>query len=296
MSAGRAAPWRVAFVGDRTGVFDAIADFPELRVEWIWAVAGSRLERRLAADGRACKPFRRADAPRVVDELAKTSFEILVSNGCPIILPIARLASPQRIFLNVHPSLLPDLRGLNPINGAMLLERGHAGATLHHMNDGIDAGAVVDQQRVEITDDLDLGLLYHLVFRLEADVFRSGMRRLIDSGFALAGAAQPEQGTYYSGRARDSEIDPAAMDDDEIARRVRSFGVRSQGVRCRLEGRRYRVFEARIVRHPSLLAEFEALPAGSLALAYDGKLLVRTRQGLVDLVSFEEETEEGPAR
>jgi methionyl-tRNA formyltransferase len=114
------------------------------------------------------------------------------------------------------------------------------------------------------------------------------MRAVIDSAFGHVGEEQAGAGSYYSRRDEDMHIDLAAMDDDEILRRVRSFGVRTQGVTCRIGTRAIRVFEARAARHPALLAEFEALAPGALALAYDGKLLVRTRQGLVVLTSFSE--------
>lgn len=45
-------------------------------------------------------------------------FDVLVSNGCPYILPISQIQKPHQIFINCHPSLLPNLKGNHPINGA----------------------------------------------------------------------------------------------------------------------------------------------------------------------------------
>ena len=279
---------RVLFVGNRPLVFEAALSFAELEIEWTWAVSGSYFEERLRELGRDFETFAPADSARLVEELARTPFDVLVSNGCPIVLPVSRLARPGRVFLNVHPSPLPEMRGLHPLNGALVNGRRHVGATMHHMGVGVDSGRLIRQERIEVTDDLDLGLLYHMVFRLEATVFRAGMCTMIDSAFGYVGEEHAGAGSYYSRRDEDMHIDLAGMDDDEILRRVRSFGVRTQGVSCRIGTRAMRVFEARAARHPALLAEFEALAPGSLALAYDGKLLVRTRQGLVVLTSFSE--------
>ena len=277
---------RVLFVGNRSGVFDAALEFRRLDVDWVWAVAGSALATRLAQLGRPYEAFDTNEALRLVAEFERTPFDLLISNGCPIVLPVGRLARPGRLFVNVHPSPLPDMRGRHPVNGAVL--RGHyqIGATMHFMAEGVDTGRVIAQQRIDITEDLDLGLLYHIAFRLEATVFREGMRALEDSGFVLAGAEQSPGGSYYSRRPDDMTLDLATMDDSEIIRRVRAFGVRTQGAVCRLGDRTIRVFEARLVRNSYLLEEFAAVPPGELALAYDGKLLLRTGQGLMVATSF----------
>jgi methionyl-tRNA formyltransferase len=277
---------RVLFVGNRSGVFEAALELPELAVEWTWAVAGSALAARLAELGRPFEAFEPGEAPRLVDALDRTPFDLLVSNGCPIVLPVDRLARLGRLFVNVHPSPLPEMRGRHPVNGAVLRGRSQIGATMHFMSGGVDTGRTIAQERVDITDDLDLGLLYHIAFRLEVAVFTEGMRALVDSGFSLAGTEQAPVGSHYSRRAGDMSLDLATMDDMEILTRVRAFGVRTQGAVCRLGGRTIRVFDARLVRNPYLLAEFDAVPPGELALDYDEKLLVRTRQGLVALTSF----------
>jgi methionyl-tRNA formyltransferase len=277
---------RVLFVGNRSGVFDAALEFPGLEVDWAWAVAGSALATRLAQLGRPFEAFDTNAAVRLVNELERTPFDLLISNGCPIVLPVGRLARPGRLFVNVHPSPLPEMRGRHPVNGAVLLGHDQIGATMHFMAEGVDTGRIIAQQRVDITADLDLGLLYHVAFRLEATVFREGMRALEDSGFGFAGAEQSPGGSYYSRRPDDMTLDLATMDDDEIMRRVRAFGVRTQGAVCRLGDRAIRVFEARLVRDPYLLEEFAAVPPGELALAYDGKLLLRTSHGLIVATSF----------
>jgi methionyl-tRNA formyltransferase len=125
-----------------------------------------------------------------------------------------------------------------------------------------------------------------MAFRLEVAVFSEGIRALVDSGFSLPGIDQDPGGSYYSRRDEDMRLDLATMDDADLMRRIRAFGVRSQGAVCRLGDRTIRVFDARIVRNPYVIEEFEAVPPGEVALAYDEKLLVRTRQGLIALTSF----------
>jgi methionyl-tRNA formyltransferase len=291
MKSRRGQPRRkVAFVGNRTLVYDAVSEYEQLEVGWTWALRGSLLAAELGQRGLSYRDFGAGDMATLARELAETPFDILISNGCPIRIPIGELRRPGRVFVNVHPSPLPDLRGMHPINGALLFGRTEAGATMHYMSEEIDGGRLIAQRRIEVTDEMDLGLLYHAVFALEPRVFHEGMDRLIESGFAYAGEDQAGEASSYTRRRSDMEVDLACMDDDEILRRVRAFGIRTQGAVCTLNGRQVRILGARPVRHPALLAEFETIPPGSLALAYDGKLLVRTRQGLLSLTPIEEST------
>ena len=60
---------------------------------------------------------------QLLELIKNTEFDVLVSNGCPYILPITKLRKKDEIFINLHPSLLPDLRGIHPVNGAILFDR-----------------------------------------------------------------------------------------------------------------------------------------------------------------------------
>ncbi len=57
---------------------------------------------------------------------------------------------PKIATVNVHPSLLPKYRGPNPYLQTILHGEKYSGVTLHLMNEKLDAGAVMKQQKVEI--------------------------------------------------------------------------------------------------------------------------------------------------
>ena len=46
-------------------------------------------------------------------KLIINDYDILVSNGCPYILPLNELKKAK--YVNVHPSLLPNLKGIDPV-------------------------------------------------------------------------------------------------------------------------------------------------------------------------------------
>jgi methionyl-tRNA formyltransferase len=67
------------------------------------------------------------------------------------IIPQSILDIPKHGALNVHPSLLPKLRGASPIQGAILTEN-QTGVTIMRMDAEMDHGPIVTQREVEVDD------------------------------------------------------------------------------------------------------------------------------------------------
>lgn len=76
---------------------------------------------------------------------------VLVAFG--YILPKWLLDLPQHGFINMHPSLLPKLRGPSPIRTAILNnDRDAVGVTVMKIDEHMDHGPILAQERVELTD------------------------------------------------------------------------------------------------------------------------------------------------
>lgn len=66
------------------------------------------------------------------------------------IIPKELLEIPRRGFLNVHPSLLPRLRGASPIRSAILNDEKTTGVSIIELDEKMDHGPLVAQKRVEV--------------------------------------------------------------------------------------------------------------------------------------------------
>ena len=73
---------------------------------------------------------------------------IIVDYGS--MLPKEILDIPRRGFLNVHPSLLPRLRGASPIRSAILNDEKTTGVSVMVVTEGMDEGPIVAQKKLEI--------------------------------------------------------------------------------------------------------------------------------------------------
>jgi len=87
---------------------------------------------------------------RIVHE----EWDLFVVVAYNFILPKWFLEIPKKGVINVHPSLLPKLRGASPIRTAIknnLRER--VGVSIMLMDEKMDHGALLDQMEMEIADD-----------------------------------------------------------------------------------------------------------------------------------------------
>jgi methionyl-tRNA formyltransferase len=278
---------KILFIGNRYPVYEQLLKLDSLKIIETLALNGSFLHQKLESLDKTYTLFTEADKEYITKKILDTDFDLLISNGCPVILPVSLKRQSHQIFVNIHPSYLPHLRGLHPVNGVFLMNYKYAGATMHYIEDGIDNGNIIYQEKFDITESLDLGLLYHMLFSLEARVFSVGMQLLMKTNFKYEGTKQLGFRSYYDRNEKDMNIDFTAMSDEEILTRIRTFGIESQGVSCKIDNSKYKVFDAEMVVNNYLLNMYAGCSSGILLLEYEGKLLVKTRDGIMKIKSYQ---------
>lgn len=85
-------------------------------------------------------------------------------------LPKAVWAMPKFGTFNLHASLLPDYRGAAPINWAIINGETESGATTFFIDDKIDTGEIILQQKIAIAENDTAGILHDKLMRLGADL------------------------------------------------------------------------------------------------------------------------------
>jgi methionyl-tRNA formyltransferase len=93
-----------------------------------------------------------------LDPLRRAEATVVVAYGQ--ILPGDLCATDQRPALNVHYSLLPDLRGAAPVQRALLGGRQTTGVTVQYVAAEVDSGDILIQQEVTVEPEDDTGALF----------------------------------------------------------------------------------------------------------------------------------------
>ena len=88
--------------------------------------------------------------PEFIEELEAESWDVFVVASFGAMLPKTFLDIPKRGVLNVHPSLLPRLRGPSPIRSAILNDYKETGVSIMLLDEKMDHGPLVAQKKVPI--------------------------------------------------------------------------------------------------------------------------------------------------
>lgn len=275
---------RYVFVGNREFVLREMVRMG-LNVIKAWVIKDSYLERTLEKEAFVEYEVI-TNKEQLLSGINNTDFDILISNGCPHILPISKLKgqplTKDALFINIHPSILPDLRGKDPLNGACLFNR-DSGATCHYMDDGIDTGKKISQVRIPMTDDIDTVLLFQLSFIAEKDVFVMAYERNFKESEEIIQVDDP---IYYT-------IDPKDMiinfDNgfDHILRQARAFGYWSKGLKFSVENTVFKAFSANEITNPYVVGYFKDIPERTIGLVFEDSLIFKYEDRLMRLNKIE---------
>jgi methionyl-tRNA formyltransferase len=197
------------------------------------------------------------------DALAASAPDLLVVVAYGEILPRAVLDLPAIAPVNLHFSLLPELRGATPVQTALLEGRDETGVTTIVMDAGIDTGPVVLRRAEAIEPGDDAGSLGDRLAAIGAEV-------LVETADLFAeGAAEPrpqDEGaaTFTRRLGADDRILRWVEPARDLVNRARALSP-EPGATTRFRGEDLKVFRA------------EAVPANGVP----GSILEATKEGFV---------------
>jgi methionyl-tRNA formyltransferase len=209
-----------------------------------------------------------------------TPFDLLLAVSWRYLIP-RRVYSQARIGAFVfHDSLLPAYRGFSPTVWAMIHGEDHTGVTLFEMAEEVDAGDVLDQERVPIGPEETIREVLERVTATYLDVLARNLDDLLAGDFRLR-PQDPDRATYCCKRLlQDNEID-WGEGTERIHDLIRAVTHPYPGAFTQLNGRRLTVWEARRPDDPPVYRGripgrvVEVRPGeGSLVLTGDGVLLL----------------------
>jgi methionyl-tRNA formyltransferase len=118
--------------------------------------------------------------------------EFLLVACWPKLIEQSALESVSGRALNLHPSLLPDYRGVDPIGEQLKNVDSNYGISLHLLSDSYDCGDIVLQQRLDIKAGASRDEIETACARLGARLFISAMQSYHRPGWQLI--RQPRTG------------------------------------------------------------------------------------------------------
>lgn len=107
----------------------------------------------------------------IVRLLMEYQIDLIVMAGYMRLITDQLLKPYEGRIINVHPSLLPAFPGVNAIGKALDYGVKWTGVSVHFVDGGMDTGAIIAQQPIEITDDDTEATLARRVHLLEHQLY-----------------------------------------------------------------------------------------------------------------------------
>jgi phosphoribosylglycinamide formyltransferase 1 len=147
------------------------------------SVPGALALERAAARGvptavfeRSAHADREARDQAMVDWLQERGARLVVLAGYMELLTFVFLERFPGAVINVHPSLLPAFPGLRAIEQALAYGVKVFGVTVHFVDAGVDSGAVILQQAIDLPDAREAGEVLQALRPLEHALLPEAVR------------------------------------------------------------------------------------------------------------------------
>lgn len=183
-------------------VLPAGPDGPRPQTPHAWSV----MHRLLQEAPAGCDVLVAGRRDRLAPLLESVRPDLLLTFFYPWRVPPEALAVPSRGAVNAHPSLLPRLRGPNPLGWTLRNDEPEVGLTLHRMEAQFDAGPILAQATHPITDDDTIEDIVQKVMTLFARLLPEALSRV---AWEEAGEPQAEEQASQAGHFEETyrEID-----------------------------------------------------------------------------------------
>jgi len=112
------------------------------------------------------------------------------------------LQTPRYGVANVHPSLLPFYRGRDCIRWAMIYGEQHVGITVHRMDESLDTGPIIAQEKIPVGPNDYFLDVRERVKALYPTVILQAIQNLLSEKFQVKTQTLGE-GTYFPHRSRE---------------------------------------------------------------------------------------------
>lgn len=177
--------------------------------------------------------------------------DMIVTCAYGQIIPKEVLNYPKYGCINVHGSLLPELRGGAPIHWAIIRGYQETGVTVMEMSEEMDAGDIISQRSLGIGEDEILDSLYQRMSILGRDLLLETIPTIL-AGTASYISQDDSKVTFGLNVTREEEkicFERSAIDIRNLVRGLNS----TPGAYCYLDGKRMKIYEVEIVFNQKFL-------------------------------------------
>jgi methionyl-tRNA formyltransferase len=114
------------------------------------------------------------------DYLSLDEVDIALSIQYHEILKKEHIKKAKELTINLHMAPLPEYRGCNQFSFAIINKDKVFGTTIHKLEEGIDSGDILFEDRFDIPIDCWVEELYDITFKKSVNLFRNSIDKIIN--------------------------------------------------------------------------------------------------------------------
>ncbi len=186
-----------------------------------------------------------------LEEVKKLSPEVIVVAAYGKIIPKALIELPKIACFNIHPSLLPKYRGAAPIQRAIMGGEKETGVTIMKMEEGLDSGPILLQEKVKIELNDTSGTLERKLSQLGARLILEALERIKKGDFVFV--PQDESKATFAPKIEKGEaLINWSVPAKKIVNLVRALNP-YPGAFTFYQGKRLKIWKVEIINQKSLV-------------------------------------------
>jgi methionyl-tRNA formyltransferase len=213
--------------------------------------------------------------PDFLQALSSWRPDVLAVAAYGRILPMPILSLPPRGCVNVHGSLLPKYRGAAPVQWAVINGETETGITTMLMDEGMDTGSMLLQEKLDILPDDTAGTLAPRLAELGGRLLVETIAQL-KAGTLTAQKQDDGQATMAPLLKKEDGLIDWTLSATSLANRVRGLSP-WPGAYTFLGEERWNVWKVVSIKHASTDTP------GTIVAVNKQSILVATGEGLLDV-------------
>lgn len=149
-----------------------------------------------------------------LDKILALTPDLIVTAAFGQILPKELLDAPKHGCINVHASLLPELRGGAPMHYAIIQGKEKTGITIMYMVEKLDAGDMLTQAEVPITETDTVGTLHDKLSEAGANLLSETLPKLLRGELQATPQNEAEATFAFTIKREQEKIDWSKTGED----------------------------------------------------------------------------------
>lgn len=118
----------------------------------------------------------------ITEQLTNYGVEFIVLAGYMRLIGPTLLGEYSGRIINIHPSLLPAFPGKDAIGQALAAKAKWSGVTIHYVDEGMDTGPIIVQERVRLSEKETRESLQRKIQDIEHKLYPSILQMLLTRG------------------------------------------------------------------------------------------------------------------